>query len=210
MALITCPECGKEYSNLAAACPNCGCPTIKPTTTKKIVVNHAHSNRGPKLFEVVESESSIKHIYHTLPTIPRCFTKVLIGLISLFLVLVILLLSTNSLLDTTSSEIMFVFFLLSIELIAYIAILYLKKWGLYLYAVCLCIKLLNTIVSLFNAESPMQVAMSCIILLCAVVYVFIFVIEQDGVSAFKILYHNGVIEEKKPVADVETNLNHNE
>lgn len=26
MALIKCPECGKEFSNRAAACPNCGCP----------------------------------------------------------------------------------------------------------------------------------------------------------------------------------------
>ncbi len=27
MALITCPECGKEFSDKAAACPNCGFPT---------------------------------------------------------------------------------------------------------------------------------------------------------------------------------------
>lgn len=26
MALIKCPECGKEFSDRAAACPNCGCP----------------------------------------------------------------------------------------------------------------------------------------------------------------------------------------
>lgn len=26
MALITCPECGKEFSDKAPACPNCGCP----------------------------------------------------------------------------------------------------------------------------------------------------------------------------------------
>ena len=26
MALIVCPECGKEFSERAAACPNCGCP----------------------------------------------------------------------------------------------------------------------------------------------------------------------------------------
>lgn len=26
MALITCPECGKEFSDKASACPNCGCP----------------------------------------------------------------------------------------------------------------------------------------------------------------------------------------
>ena len=27
MALIICPECGKQFSDKAAACPNCGCPT---------------------------------------------------------------------------------------------------------------------------------------------------------------------------------------
>lgn len=26
MALIKCPECGKEISDSAASCPNCGCP----------------------------------------------------------------------------------------------------------------------------------------------------------------------------------------
>ena len=26
MALIRCPECGKELSDKATACPNCGCP----------------------------------------------------------------------------------------------------------------------------------------------------------------------------------------
>ncbi len=27
MSLIQCPECGHDVSTLAAACPNCGCPT---------------------------------------------------------------------------------------------------------------------------------------------------------------------------------------
>ena len=27
MALFNCSECGKEYSDKAPACPNCGCPT---------------------------------------------------------------------------------------------------------------------------------------------------------------------------------------
>ncbi len=38
MALIVCKECGKEYSDSVASCPNCGCPNpvsgqlgIKPT-----------------------------------------------------------------------------------------------------------------------------------------------------------------------------------
>lgn len=29
MALITCPECGREISDRAEACPNCGFPITK-------------------------------------------------------------------------------------------------------------------------------------------------------------------------------------
>ena len=36
MALIKCPECGKEISDKAAACPNCGCP-IKDASLDGIV-----------------------------------------------------------------------------------------------------------------------------------------------------------------------------
>ena len=32
MALIICPECGKQFSDKAAACPNCGCPTSEIVT----------------------------------------------------------------------------------------------------------------------------------------------------------------------------------
>lgn len=34
MALIRCPECGKEFSDKAHACPNCGCPTDKIVQTQ--------------------------------------------------------------------------------------------------------------------------------------------------------------------------------
>lgn len=33
MALIICTECGKEFSDKAPACPNCGCPTDEILTT---------------------------------------------------------------------------------------------------------------------------------------------------------------------------------
>ncbi len=36
MALINCPECGKETSDKATTCPNCGCP-IKRAETKIMV-----------------------------------------------------------------------------------------------------------------------------------------------------------------------------
>lgn len=45
MALIKCPECGKEVSDKASACPNCGCPissggsvSSTPTTAQIRVV----------------------------------------------------------------------------------------------------------------------------------------------------------------------------
>ena len=34
MALIKCPECGKEVSDKASACPNCGCPIEKKINVK--------------------------------------------------------------------------------------------------------------------------------------------------------------------------------
>ncbi len=34
MALIKCPECGKEVSNNAAACPHCGCPLQSSSSVK--------------------------------------------------------------------------------------------------------------------------------------------------------------------------------
>lgn len=34
MALITCPECGKSFSDKAPACPECGCPTSEIVGTK--------------------------------------------------------------------------------------------------------------------------------------------------------------------------------
>ncbi len=40
MALIICPECKKEYSDRAAACPNCGCPT---NTSASPAGNNSHT-----------------------------------------------------------------------------------------------------------------------------------------------------------------------
>ncbi|MDE6636255.1 MAG: zinc-ribbon domain-containing protein [Lachnospiraceae bacterium] len=35
-ALINCPECGKQVSDKASSCPNCGCPIANSPTTVKI------------------------------------------------------------------------------------------------------------------------------------------------------------------------------
>jgi len=37
MALIKCPECGKDISDKAASCPNCGCPIEKRQEERRIV-----------------------------------------------------------------------------------------------------------------------------------------------------------------------------
>lgn len=44
MALIKCPECGKEISNKAKACPSCGCPLELPKESTTIA---AHSSVAP-------------------------------------------------------------------------------------------------------------------------------------------------------------------
>ena len=36
MALITCPECGKEVSDKATTCPNCGCPLQQSQQTIQV------------------------------------------------------------------------------------------------------------------------------------------------------------------------------
>lgn len=46
MALVNCPECGKEFSDKAQACPNCACPiseiaaATNSVTTKKLVKDY--------------------------------------------------------------------------------------------------------------------------------------------------------------------------
>lgn len=55
MALINCPECGKEVSNTAVACPNCGHP-LAPPQEKRTVVREVPP-------PVVEKESFPKWIF---------------------------------------------------------------------------------------------------------------------------------------------------
>lgn len=49
MALIKCPECGKEISDKAASCPHCGCPVSHPQTqVEKTVIQDNLPNTKPK------------------------------------------------------------------------------------------------------------------------------------------------------------------
>lgn len=44
MALIKCPDCGKEFSDQAAACPNCGRPNTPPQASNPSAVNNNNWN----------------------------------------------------------------------------------------------------------------------------------------------------------------------
>ena len=47
MALIKCPECGKEVSDKALSCPKCGCPiNVIVTETEQERINVRRKNKG--------------------------------------------------------------------------------------------------------------------------------------------------------------------
>ena len=46
MSLIICPECGKEYSDRASACPNCACPTPLPHCAESCSDSHTAKTRS--------------------------------------------------------------------------------------------------------------------------------------------------------------------
>ena len=50
MALINCPECNKEISSLAKACPHCGCPIYtEPETNLNNTTPPRKKKRGSAL-----------------------------------------------------------------------------------------------------------------------------------------------------------------
>lgn len=57
MALIKCPECGKEFSDKAQACPNCGCPTSE---AKNQELKQEEIKEDPEFALQLENDYSIK------------------------------------------------------------------------------------------------------------------------------------------------------
>lgn len=49
MALIKCPECGKEVSDKASSCPNCGCPVQKMEPDKVENKEYHNQNKSAKI-----------------------------------------------------------------------------------------------------------------------------------------------------------------
>lgn len=54
MALIRCKECGKEISDNAVSCPNCGC-VLKYTESKKIVIKKSNISRSGTMMCIIGS-----------------------------------------------------------------------------------------------------------------------------------------------------------
>lgn len=89
MALIKCTECGKEFSDKASACPNCGCPTsemnINPKEDEspaddlsaiwKTVLSKVSAPAAPAKPHVTQKVSAVKideanHMFQINGTVP--------------------------------------------------------------------------------------------------------------------------------------------
>ncbi len=51
MALIQCPECGREISDRAKSCPHCGFPVEELEKQEKVVPRELPEDQRPELFE---------------------------------------------------------------------------------------------------------------------------------------------------------------
>ena len=63
MALIKCPECGKEFSDKAQACPNCGCPTSE---AKNRELKQEEIKEDPEFELQLENDYSLKIVSDTV------------------------------------------------------------------------------------------------------------------------------------------------
>ena len=70
MAIIKCPECGKEYSNNADSCPNCGNPT-----NGKIVKNNTNSSNNNFVSSIISLIIVIVGGIYLYPKIASFFNK---------------------------------------------------------------------------------------------------------------------------------------
>ncbi len=63
MALIKCPDCGRDVSDKAKSCPFCGCPVVTPSGTVQIRVNPLKSGTGLNGRQKVTIYSGNKEIW---------------------------------------------------------------------------------------------------------------------------------------------------
>lgn len=201
MALIKCPECGKEYSNLAAACPNCGCPTnvVAPAPAPKKKVN--------PLVNIEETDDAIIKRYKSLPSVPKVLTIIGMIFVPVSVMRTLSVMGVFSLVNSLAGEAIFnggyysdgelaslvIFAIWSF--VSMLGIYRLKRWGLYSFGAYLAIKLLVLMI----CSSAWYLGFSAILarMMWPVIYVCTLMFEEAGHNAFAIVLHNGIIEEKK-------------
>ena len=87
MGLINCPECNKEISDYAVACPHCGYPmNMSPneiSATKVPLIHNNEANIYPYYMEENIKEENIKEESRWTTT------KLVLGILSMILVLII-------------------------------------------------------------------------------------------------------------------------
>lgn len=211
MALITCPECGKEYSNLASACPNCGCPThlVNHGDKKPHVV---HQKKKANIVDVKETETSVVKTYKQLPSIPNILTWIGLIWVPLTIFSIMSTLGTFSMINNLAEEEIFnngyisdgqlssIIIFGIVTVIAFIGILRIKKWGLLMYVGCKLTDLLFSLI--FFTPWGLSWSGILLVLMPIAIYLASFMFEECGHNAFEILLCDGVIKEKKPMEEV--------
>lgn len=207
MALIKCPECGKEYSNLASACPNCGCPTSYVNKVGKENSINPPVKKSSSKVKIEETETSIIKTYKQLPTIPFFATIFGIGFVVYATFQYISLMGVFSFADIMSGENYFEEFYLSegelISLLIFntwtvvsmIGIMSIKYWGLLSYILCKFTRLLTFFI-FFEAWGYTWSGIM-LGLMPALIYLATFLIEEAGHNAYSILLSNGKITENR-------------
>lgn len=78
MALIKCTECGKEYSDKAKNCPNCGCPTDAQNTSSVVSTQDSDLTTYEKIprNKVVEHLKYAKELETTKYTLNMSYNRI--------------------------------------------------------------------------------------------------------------------------------------
>lgn len=89
MALIKCPECGKEISDKAASCPNCGCPISKDNDSGC----NSDKAKTPIISDKINADKpSIKNFFSN----PRNKKFFILGIIIVVLIIVLSVININN------------------------------------------------------------------------------------------------------------------
>lgn len=206
MALIICTECGKEYSSLAQACPNCGCPTHIADA-----IEQKQSITAPKKIDnyninISETDDGVVKTYKRLPSVPYALTIIGLVIIPLSMLSMLYYFSVTSLVDSwmgetfvndayfTDGQLISVLLFSTWTIISMIGIIRLKQWGMISYICCKGLDILITLLCMHQwGITWIGIIYS---LMMTIIYLCTFMFETSGHNAFEILMHNGVIEEK--------------